>query len=155
MYIPLWDFKGTSVTKKMPYYIVDIIVKNATIQGLFSSDLIFPSDAIYRRFSAKQSPRKSFRSAPTPILTLLEATTNYEIRDFNEQECVSQTRFLASYSRSISSVCRENRTVNELSAYTYGTRYGGSIPASSLGRTFDRSLCFSWDTHFSSSRSFS
>jgi len=38
-----------------------------------------------------------------------------------------------SYLRSMSSVCRDSRIVNELSAYefsTYGTRHGGSILAS-------------------------
>ena len=40
----------------------------------------------------------------------------------------------STYSRSMSTVCRDSRSVNELSAYefsTYGTRCGGSVLASS------------------------
>jgi len=59
---------------------------------------------------------------------------NHEIR----HQCVQWTRMRLSntssgYSRSMSSVCRDSRSVNELSAYefsTYGTRHGGSILAS-------------------------
>ena len=54
-------------------------------------------------------------------------------------QCVQWARMRLSntsstYSRSMSSVCRDSRSVNELSAYefsTYGTRCGGSVLASS------------------------
>ena len=56
---------------------------------------------------------------------------NHEIR----HQCVQWTRMRlsnmsSSYSRSMSLVCCDSRSVNELSAYefsTYGTSYGGSI----------------------------
>ena len=59
---------------------------------------------------------------------------NHEIR----HQCVQWTRMRlsntsSSYSHSMSSVCRDSRSANELSAYefsTYGTRHGGSILAS-------------------------
>jgi len=76
-------------------------------------------------------------------------------------QCVQWTRMRlsntsSSYSRSMSSVWRDSRSVNELSAYefsTYGTRHGGSILASIHLNTISI-LMFFYRFSLTSSRSF-
>ena len=114
--------------KKMPYYTVDIIIRNVAIQGLFSLDL-FSFWCHISSILCVTITKKVFLICAISYLDI--SWGNNEIR----HQCVQWSRMRlsnmsSSYSRSMSLVCCDSRSVNELSAYefsTYGTRYGGSI----------------------------
>ena len=73
----------------MPCHTVDIIIRNVAIQGLFSSDLV----SLWCHISIVDSLRDNHQGSlfdllQISILTNLDATTNYETSEFNEQKCV-------------------------------------------------------------------
>jgi hypothetical protein len=124
-----WSVNGLQQsTKKMPCYTNK---KCGDSRALFSLDLV----SFWCHISSILGvtiTKKVFLICANSYLDI--SWGNHEIR----HQCVQWTwmrlsNMSSSYSRSMSSVCRDSRSANELSAYefsTYGTRHGGLILAS-------------------------
>ena len=125
---------------KMQCHTVDITIciRNVAIQGLYSLDLASLWCCIVSIFdSLRNNHQGSLFDLRQLLFWHFTSWGNRKLR----QKWVQRTRMRlsktsSSYSHSMSSICRDSsRSVNELSAYeysTYGTRYEGSILASTL-----------------------
>ena len=149
---------GTSIIlltlRKMPCHTVDIIIRNVAIQGLFSSDLV----SLWCHISIVDSLRDNHQGSLFDLLQLLSWHFLMQPRITTPVNLTNKNVFVTpfSYSRNMTSVCRDSRSVKEHSAYgfsTYGTRYRGSIFAGTRSDALWPSR-LSWaNTHFSNSRS--
>ena len=124
-------------------YNVDIIMTNVTMEGLFffgSSFLLMSNvvDSLHCRYNHQKvfwiCDNSILDTTMPRIKKTFTSWTNHELRHqwfLRANMCLSNTS--SSYSCSVRLVCGNSRVVNKLSAYEfsmYGTRYGGSIPAS-------------------------
>jgi hypothetical protein len=129
--------------KKMTCYTVDIIIRNVAIQGLFSGScfLLMPYIADSLRNNHQESLFDQRQLLSWHFSRQPRNTTS--VRSMKENAMSNKS---SSYSHCMSSVCRDSRSVNKLSAYefsTYGTWYGEARYLLALIWTHFQSSCFS------------